>query len=425
VFGVVPAFAASRLDLNNTLKDSGRAMGIGRGRRRFVQSLVIGEISISMVLLVGAGLLAKSFLQILNTDVGFNPRHVLKMGIDLSRQRYPDAHRKLAFYQDLLQRVQSIPGVLSAGLIDQALPIGNATDRGSILTIPGPASSEGHEPRAMIFSVDANYFRTMQIPLAAGREFNLSDTADALPVAVVSRSVAHRYFSNENPIGRQLRAGPAESQDPLLTIVGVVGDVRHPLVLGPQLTIYHLYLQNQNPTGDLVIRTALDPISVIPQLRREIRALDSNIPDIGVASMEESLSDAVSQPRFSMALLAFFAGLALLLVAVGVYGVTHYWVAQRVHEIGVRMALGAQKTDILKLIIGFGLRLAAIGVAIGVAAALGLTRLIQNQLFGVSATDPATFVILSVFLIFVSLSANFIPARRATQVDPLVALRGE
>lgn len=425
VFGLVPALNASRVNLHDALKESSGSSGVSRRRNMLGKLLVVGEVGISIVLLIGAGLLLKSFINLLQTDIGFNPDRILWTGIDLTARRYPDADRRLVFYRQLLQRVQAIPGVESVSLIDQALPIGGATNQGLIFTVADHSATAGYEQRALNFSVDANYFSTLRVPLLSGRQFESTDTRESTPVAIISQTLARRYWPNENPLGKNLRFGGAQSQEPWLTIIGIVGDVKNPLAAGPQPLVYRLYLQNQNPSGELIIRTSIEPKRVIPSVRREIRALDPGLPDIGAKTMDEALADVISQPRFSTRLLVFFASMALLLVTVGVYSVTHYWVTQRVREIGIRIALGAQRSDILKMVIGSCVKTALSGIGIGLLGALALTRLLSSQLYGVSTTDIPTFIGVSLFFICVSLLATFIPARRATKVDPMIALRND
>jgi putative ABC transport system permease protein len=419
-FGVAPAIGAPKADLNEALKDSQGSLGMGR-RQMVGRVLVAGELAVSMVLLIGAGLLLKSFVRILQTDIGFNSKGVVAMGIDLPSWREGDIQRRLTFYRELLDGVRAVPGVSSASLT-QDNTMGEASLQGTEFT--GQPSGDIHG-QALTCSVESSYFRTLGIPLLAGRQFEPTDTRESLPVAVISRSAARRYWPNENPLGRQIRLSPAQSDEPWLTIVGVVGDVRNPLLAGPQPILYRLFLQDRNPSGDLVLRTSIDPKAVIPAIRKVIRSLDPGIPDIGANTGGESLAEITSQPRFSTSLLTFAAGLALLLVAIGVYGVTHYWVAQRWHEIGVRVSLGAQRSDIFILILRAGAKTAAIGIALGAIGASALSRVLASQLYGVSPTDPSVYIGLSLLLLGVSLVANLVPARRATRIQPLAALRHE
>ena len=423
VFGAAPAISASRADLNEALKESQSSLGIGRRRHMVGRVLVAGELALSMVLLLGAGLFVKSFVRIQQTDIGFNSKGVVGIGIDLPSWREGDVRRRLAFYTELLDRVRVVPGVSSASL-SQGNIMGDASLQGTEFTIAGEPGGAKHG-QALVCSVEGSYFRTLGIPLLRGRQFDAADARESLPVVVISRSTAKQYWSNENPLGRQIRFGPAQSEEPWLTIVGVVGDVRNPLLAGPQPIAYRLFLQNRNPSGDLMLRTSIDPKGVIPGVRKVIRSLDPGIPDIGATTSGETLAEITSQPRFSTALFTFAAGLALLLVAIGVYGVTHYWVAQRSHEIGVRMSLGAQRIDIFVLILRSGCKAAAIGVGLGAIGASALSRVLASQLYGVSPTDPSIYIGLSLFLLGVSVVANLVPARRATRIEPLAALRHE
>jgi putative ABC transport system permease protein len=420
-FGLVPAISASKADLNEALKESQSSLGISRRRHIVGRVLIAGEVAVSLVLLIGAGLFLKSVVGIQQIDIGYNPTGVVGIGIDLPSWREGDIRRKLAFYTELLDRVRAVPGVSSASL-GQGNTMGEASLQGPEFTIAGqPVSAVRRQ--ALLCSIEAAYFRTLGIPLLAGRQFDSTDARESLPVAVISQSAARHYWRDENPLGRQIRVGPPQSDEPWLTIVGVVGDVRNPLLAGPQPIVYRLLWQNPNPSGDLVLRTSIDPKAVVPAIRKVIRSLDPGIPDIGATTSSETLSDITSQPRFSTSLLTFAAGLALLLVAIGVYGVTHYLVAQRSHEIGVRMSLGAQRTDILLLILRSGAKTAAVGVGLGAIGASALSRVLASQLYGVSPTDPSIYFGLSLLLLGVSLVANLVPACRATRIEPLAALR--
>lgn len=421
LFGLVPAISASKADLNEALKESQSSLGISRRRHMVGRVLMAGEVAVSLVLLIGAGLFLKSAVGIQQTDIGFNSKGVVGIGIDLPFWRQGDIRRRLAFYAELLDRVRAVPGVSSASL-GQGNIMGEAALQGTEFTIAGQPAGAARS-QALMCSVEAAYFRTLGIPLLAGRQLEYTDARESLPVVVISQSAARQYWSDENPLGRQIRVGPPQSDEPWLTIVGVVGDVRNPLLAGPQPIVYRLFLQNRNPSGDLVLRTSIDPKAVIPAIRKVIRSLDPGIPDIGAATSGETLSEITSQPRFSTSLLTFAAGLALLLVAIGVYGVTHYWVVQRSHEIGVRMSLGAQRIDIFVLILRSGARTAAIGVGLGVIGASALSRVVASQLYGVSPTDPSIYIGLSLLLLGVSLVANLVPARRASRIEPLAALR--
>jgi putative ABC transport system permease protein len=420
---VAPAISASKADLNEALRELPGSLGIGHRRHMVGRVLVAGELAVSMVLLIGAGLFLKSFVRILQTDIGFNSKGVVGVGIDLPAWREGDVRRRLAFYTELLDRVRAVPGVSSASL-SQGNILGDASLQGMEFTITGqPAGAV--RGQALICSVEGSYFRTLGIPLLRGRQFEPADARESLPVVVISQSAARQYFSSENPLGRQIRFGPAQSEEPWLTIVGVVGDVRNPLLAGPQPIAYRLVLQDGNPSGDLVLRTSIDAKAVLPAIRKVIRSLDAGIPDIGATTSGETLSEITSQPRFSASLLTFAAGLALLLVAIGVYGVTHYWVAQRSHEIAVRMSLGAQRIEIFVLILRSGAKTAAIGVVLGAIGASALSRVLASQLYGVSPIDPSVYIGLSLLLLGVSVVANLVPARRATRIEPSAGLRRE
>ena len=418
-FGTAPAIRASKADLNEALKESQGTFGTDRHRHMVGRVLVAGELAVSMVLLIGAGLLLKSFIRILQTDIGFNSSGVVRIGIDLPSWRERDVRRRLAFYTELLHRVRSVPGVSSASL-SQGNSMGEASFQGTEFTTGRTGAVHG---QALTCSVEGSYFRTLGIPLLAGRQFEPADTRESLPVAVISQSAAKEYWGNENPLGHRIRFAPTQPEEPGLTIVGVVGDVRNPLLTGTQPIVYRLFLQDRNPGGDLVLRTPIDPKAVTHAIRSVIHSLDPGIPDIGAATGSEAVSEITSQPRFSASLLTFAAGLALFLVVIGVYGVTHYWVAQRSHEIGVRISLGAQRLDIFVLILRSGAKTAAIGVGLGAIGAIALSRVLVSQMYGVSPTDPSVYIGLSLLLLGVSLLANLVPALRATRIEPLAALR--
>ncbi|HEY0003633.1 MAG TPA: ABC transporter permease [Pyrinomonadaceae bacterium] len=424
VFGVVPAWQASKVNLNETLKEGGRSAA-SAGRHRLRGLLVIMEVALSLVLLVGAGLMMRSFLRLQQVNTGLNPKNVLTMTVSLPSAKYKEPEKQIAFFQHLLERVHSLPAVESAGAVSN-LPLSGSL-WGRSLTVEGrPVLSVGEAPMINHCVTTPGYFRSMGIPIIAGRDFTEADTKDALQVTLIDERLAREYWPNESPLGKRIRFGPPESNEPWFTIIGMVGEVRHErLDQATRKTVYVPYQQIPDRQMTLTIRTTTDPTSLVAAVRQQVKELDPEQPLINVWTMEEVISRAVWQPRLYAILFGVFAGVALILASVGIYGVMSYAVTQRTHEIGIRMALGAQARDVLKMVLGQGLVLVLIGVAVGLGGAFALTRLMASLLYGVSATDPATFSAIALLLIGVALLACYIPARRAMKVDPMVALRYE
>lgn len=449
VFGLLPAFQATRSDVRESLGEGGRGMTSGRRRSRLRSALVAAELALAMVLLIGAGLMARSFLNLRKVDAGFKPRNVLTMRIPLPESKYPipanpnsPPPKALGFFEQLLERVRAVPGVESAGLTTM-LPLGAGSGWGKFLSIEGrpiPPSMD-QVPSARFVLVSDDYLRAIGIPVLKGRGFTEHDTAQSPQVAIINETIARRFFPDEDPLGKTIWMGPpetllpAEDQTPenrsvRRTIVGVVADVKGPsLDKAAQGEVMAPYLQ-YNREGwmnvlMLAVRTTAAPQASIASVREVVRDLDHDQPITSVATMEERMSRALSEPRFSAVLLGLFALMGLMLAAVGIFGVMSYVVTQRTHEIGIRMALGASRRDVLTLVVGQGIRLTILGLAIGLAASLALTRLMSTLLFGVSATDPMTFALISAVLAAVALFSCYLPARRATNVDPMIALRYE
>ncbi|HVG21091.1 MAG TPA: ABC transporter permease [Blastocatellia bacterium] len=423
VFGLVPAMQASKIDLSEAMKDGGRTTS-GR-RMRLRNSLVVVEIALALVLLVGAGLLARTFMKLQQVDLGFDARNVLTASVELPDARYPRPRQQSDFFAQLVERVGTLPGVVSASAI-QPMPLGGNSIATSF-ELEGVTYQKGERPGTSVRTVNLDYFRTMKIPFIKGRDFTPRDDTQSQAVAIINESFARLHYPDEDPIGKRVKPGiSVGGQPPWREIVGVVKDVKHSSLSresGAELYLPHAQLPFSSMS--LVVRTEGDPRAVAKAVQAEVAALDKDIPLYQVKSLDQYLGNAVAQPRLSAMLFGVFAVVALVLSAVGLYGVMTYSVTQRTHEIGIRMALGAQQSDVLKLVVGKGLALALAGVAIGLAASYFLTRLMSSLLFGVSATDPATFIVISVILTGVALGASFMPARRATKVDPMVALRYE
>ena len=440
VFGTAPALEASNPDLNETLKEGGRS-GAGSGGHRLRSLLVAAEIALSLVLLVGAGLMMRSFLSLQHVNAGINPEGVLTLNIGLPGAKYRTPETRIAFFQQLLERVRAIPGVQSAGT-NSGLPLAGS-NWGRSLTVEGfPVLSVGEAPMINHCVISPDYFRTMGIPILKGRDFDERDIAppkvpqlavrgDSMPgaatgVTIIDERLAREYWPDQDPIGKRIRFGPPEDNEPWHTIVGVVGEVKHErLDASTRKSVYLPHAQVPIGGSRLAIRTEGRPESLIGAVRNQVRELDPDLPVTRIMTMNEVVTRSVWQQRLYTALFGVFAAVALILATVGIYGVMSYAVTQRTREIGLRMALGAQRTDVVKLVVGHGVVVTAIGVGVGLAAALGLTRLMSSLLFGVTATDPITFAAVSVLLAGVALGACFVPARRAAKVDPMVALRYE
>jgi putative ABC transport system permease protein len=426
LFGLVPAMQASKPDLNDALKEGGRGAGGGVRAIRVRNLLVVSEIALSLVLLVGAGLLIRSFVRLQQFELGFNPENLLTMRVQLPGSKYREPKQVMNFYQQLMERLEAVPGVQSAGAISSVFL--TDTPNSTNFTIEGrpvPVGAESIE--VPLDAVTTSYFKVMGIPLIEGREFDEHDVPTSPPVAIINQTFARRFFPNEDPIGkRYVYGGPGPDNNSWITIVGVVGDMRRTGFDRPVRPETFLP-QGQNPDSGLTIvaRTKGDPAALAGALRNEVWAIDRDQSVYDVKTMRQVLSEMLSQRRFNMLLLGIFAAVALTLAAVGIYGVMSYAVAERTHEIGLRMALGAQTGDVLGLIVRQGMLLAGTGLVVGLVASLGLTRLMTSLLYGVSATDPLTFIAIPVVLTGVALGACLIPARRAIKVDPMVALRYE
>jgi putative ABC transport system permease protein len=448
IFGLLPAFQAAKTDVRDALTDGSRSVTSGRRKSRLRSMLVTAELALALVLLIGAGLMARSFVNLRNVDPGFSAQNVLTMRIPLPEAKYPipgtvdsPPPPALRFSEQLLQRARAVPGVESAG-VSTMLPLGAGSGWGKFFSIEGrpiPASLD-QVPLVRFVMISDDYLRAMGIPVRKGRAFNERDTASSQQVAIINETIARRFFPAEDPLGKTIWMGPPESLLPpeartpenrfvWRTIVGVVADVKGPSldkeakaeVLAP-LSQYNR--EGWTNTLMLALRTT-DTQGSLAAIRQEVRDLDPEQPITSIATMEERLGLALSGPRFSALLLGLFGLMGLVLAAVGIFGVMSYVVTQRTHEIGIRIALGATRRDVLGLVVGQGIRLTIVGLGIGLAASVALTRLMTTLLFGVSATDPITFALISVLLATVALLACYLPARRATKLDPMIALRYE
>ena len=427
LFGMAPAIRVARVDLNTSLKSGGRssqtAGGFNVARQGLCSVLVVAELALSMVLLIGAGLLMRSFVQLAGVPPGFNPDHVISLRSAENGPKYRSDKARVQYYQQIGERISRLPGVVSQGAVS-ALPLTAAVGWGGI-TIEGytPPPSEP-ELQVDLRTATNEYFRTMEIPLEQGRFFNDHDTPDVPPVAMIDEKMAKRFWPHESAIGKRVKQGGPKN--PWFTVVGVVGSVKqYGLDIDGRMVVY--YPEQQAADGDLyvVARTTGDPASVASAMVREIHAVDPGVPVIEVRTMQERLHDSLARQRFSMAVLGGFAGFALLLAAVGVYGVISYMVTQGTHDLGLRMALGAQQRDILGLVVRQGMTLTGVGIVAGLIGAFSLTRVMATLLFGVSATDAFTFSAVTLFLVAIALVASYVPAMRATRVDPVVALHYE
>jgi putative ABC transport system permease protein len=422
LFGLAPALQLSRPDLNSALKEGARQSTSTSHRLRGL--LVVSEVALSLMLLVSAGLLVRSFLQLVKTDAGFNSDNLLTMNLVLPRAKYREEAQRAAFWSDLVQRVSDLPGVSSAAVVNH-LPLGGSNSSNSFVVegIPEPPPGQEFDGRYRVCS--PGYFQTMGIKLTKGRFFTEQDKAGSTPVIIVNETLARRYWPDADPLGKRMRyAGPLQ-ENPWMQVVGVVQDVKHEMNLPITSDYYVPQAQDAWLSMVLVAKTNVEPASMAAPIRQQVWAIDKDQPVFDVKTMDEVRAISLALHSFSSVMLGIFAGVALLLAAIGIYGVMFYAVLQRTQEIGIRMALGARGLDVLRLMIKNGMTLALLGVAAGLAGAYGMTRLLASLLFGVSPTDFLTFGSVTLGLLLVALLACYIPARRATKVDPLVALRYE
>jgi len=427
-FGLAPALIISRTNLAESLKEGGRGSAGGARTNRARNLLVVVEIALALVLLIGAGLLIRSLVRLQQVPVGFDPRNALTFNVAMSVDRTTPPPRIADFYRQLTERVKTLPGVVNASVVFQ-LPLGGS-GASTGLEIEGQPVDPGARSFGIIHSVGPEYFRTMGIPIVKGREFTERDDLNSPPVLIINEALARKHFPNEDPLGKRIAPGfssvPVTGEDGMREVVGVVADVKHQNLQGPaQPEIYFAQAQMPMSAMTVVARVMSDPRGLVNAARDVVHSLDRNAPVYGVRTLEEILGRSVGATRFNTLLLGLFAAVALILTAVGIYGVISCSVSQSTHEIGIRVALGAQASDVIKLIVGQGMLLTLVGVVTGLVAAYGLTRLMSNLLYAVTGADPLTFILAPLLLAAVAWLACYLPARRATKVDPMVALRNE
>jgi putative ABC transport system permease protein len=425
IFGLIPAMRASSGDVFTLLKDGSRTAG-RKGHHRFRSIMVISELMLALLLLVGGGLLLRSFYALLNIDPGFKSENLLTMNFSLPPDRYREIPRRTVLLDQLEERMLAIPGVEEVGM-NNVLPFGESALLHS-MSFEGRQMPPGTEPEIGSRTINPAYFKTMQIPLIAGRYFNNEDRENSQKVGIINQSMARKYYPNDNPIGKRVKWSRLPDSE-WMTIVGVVGNVRvYDLLQEEDPAIYTPYAQETSwwkTWTNLVVRTKTDQAAIVGAAKKEMAKLDAMVPLEDIRTMKESIELSIADRKFQLILLGAFSALAFFLAVIGLYGVISYLVSERTRDFGVRMALGAQPVDILKLVLGQAMRLAGAGVVAGVVLSIGLTRLLKSMLVGVKAIDPLTIAAVAIVLAAVSIAASYFPARRATKVDPVTALRYE
>ncbi|HYU15124.1 MAG TPA: ABC transporter permease, partial [Candidatus Acidoferrum sp.] len=429
--GLAPALPSSRLDLTASFKESGRGATPGAGRHRLRNLLVVAETALSLVLLIGAGLMVKSFWRLQAADPGFDPDELLTVRLELPETRYPDAQQVASFHDELIGRIAHMPGVAAVGATN-ALPMSGAGGVKPVTVAGRPRPGPGEEPLVQYRLVSPDYFRAMGIPLLRGRDFTRRDAGPAAGVVLINQAMARRFWPDQDPLGKRISLGGWD--DLTGEVIGVVGDVRHwgkAIEAEPEMYWDHAQswlargptLRRQQRAVTIVVRASVEPDALVRGIRGQLARMDGELPISDIMTMEERLGASLAAARFKTLLFGLFAAVALVLAAIGLYGVMSYAVTQRTQELGIRMALGARSPDLLRLVVGQGLRLVLVGVFVGLAVALAAAPVVSRLLFEVGPTDPATFTVLTLLVIAVALLACYLPARRATRVDPMVALR--
>ena len=428
LFGFLPSYISAHSRISETLKEGGRGSSSANRRAFARHAFVVAQLGLALVLLTGSGLLIRSFVRLIGVDPGFDTDHLLTFKIALPRSKYGTDPLCLAFFRQLLDRISTVPGVRSASM-ENYPPLAGLGAATGVHLLSQPLLALSDLPVANVGVVGPDYFATMNIPLRAGRLFNAQELAEEKHVTIINQAFADKYLHGVNPLGQKAAIymkSFAENEIQPSEIIGVVGDVHQMgLDAAPEPTVYWPYPELVYSSMTILVRTSNDPVAMVSAARNELQQMDPELPMAAVATMDQLLADSLSRSRFTMLLLGIFAAVALMLAAVGIYGLIAYSVTQRTQELGIRIALGAQRRDVLRLVLGQGTRLTLLGVTVGVLAALGLVRLLSTLLFGVSATDPLTFAGVAVLLGLVALAACYLPARRATRVDPIVALRYE
>jgi putative ABC transport system permease protein len=423
IFGIAPAIAAAHTNIQETLKSTGMTHSGGRGRLR--RYLVIAELSVSLILLIGAGLLARSFLKLASVDVGFPADHLLTMRFRLSGATYANTALQVQFFDDVVERVEHLPGVTAAA-VTYRIPAANQFPSSARFQVEGrPPVPLARQPESDTNLVSRDFFKTLGVPLRAGRIFDTQDSPDSPDAVVINQAFARKIFAGEDPVGKRLLMTGRVTQT--WTIVGVVGDIRgQELGANPAPMMYRCTCQGGSiPLMGLMVRTTADPETAVRSVAEQIYSVDRNQPVFDVKTMEQRLEDSLAPQRFQLAVIGGFAALAMAMAAAGVYGMISFFVTRRTREIGIRMALGARPDDVLKLVLGEGLNMAVVAAGIGLIGAAGLTRYVQSLLYGLSAVDPLTYVLMFAALLAMVIAACWGPARRAAGIEPVNALRAE